>query len=403
MTRTMQSGTAGSEALQAAAEVVRRGRRFLVAAHARLDGDAIGAMLTSAHGLRALGKEVVLYNPDPVPRRFQFLPGAGEIRRRLPASLRCDAALVHDCGARHLLGEHFPGAEVTGPLIVLDHHEVVGDLGDLIVRDPRAASAGVIAWRLLESLGLDEERMPQALAMALFVSLVEDTGWFRYPGTNPEALRLAAACTRAGVSSWDITLELDESHSEASLRLLCQVLPSLERHCEGRLALLTLTDQMLRAAEATPDDVGKMVNYARALRGVEVGALVTISDERIYVSLRGKGRVHVGEIAQRFGGGGHRNAAGCTIPFAAPSVPPAAPPAAPPSVPPAAPLSDSGNDPSQSAEDSSVESTIEPALPANNHRAGVAKQQLITAVCSAVCAALTEPSGMTPPGFRNPQ
>ena len=362
------------DGLAAAAELVRRGRRFLVAAHARLDGDAIGAMLTSAHGLRALGKEVVLYNPDPVPRRFQFLPGAGEIRRRLPSGLRCDAALVHDCGARHLLGEHFPGKEVTGPLIVLDHHEVVGDLGDLIVRDARAASAGVIAWRLLAALGLDEGAMPSALATALFVSLVEDTGWFRYPGTDAEALRLAASCTRAGVSSWDIALELDESHSEASLRLLCQVLPSLERHCEGQLALLTLTDQMLRLAEATPDDVGKLVNYARALRGVEIGALVTVSDERIYVSLRGKGRVHVGEIAHRFGGGGHRNAAGCTIPFAASAG----------SVSAAPPKEDSG-----SVRDAATESSF---APSNERRSDLAKQQLISAVRSA----LTESLGGTP-------
>lgn len=304
------------QALQAAVEKVRRGRRFLISAHARVDGDAIGAMLVTAHGLRTLGKEVHLFNAESVPRRFQFLPGAGEIRRKLPSGLRCDAALLHDCGARHLLGETFPGPEVTGPLIVLDHHEVVSDLGDLILRDPRAASAGVIAWRLLAALGLDEAALPRELAMALFVSLVEDTGWFRYPGTDAEALRLAGACVRAGVSTWDIALALDESQSEASQRLLCQVLPSLERHCDGRLALLTLTDQMLRAAEASPDDVGKMVNYARALRGVEVGGLITVSDERIYVSLRGKGGVHLGEAAQRFGGGGHRNAAGCTIPLA---------------------------------------------------------------------------------------
>lgn len=382
MTQAIRSTEEPGEGLVAAAELVRRGQRFLVAAHARLDGDAIGAMLTSAHGLRSLGKEVVLYNPDPVPRRFQFLPGAGEIRRRLPAGLRCDAALVHDCGARHLLGEHFPGKEVTGPLIVLDHHEVVGDLGDLIVRDARAASAGVIAWRLLAALGLDEAAMPEPLAAALFVSLVEDTGWFRYPGTDAEALRLAAACTRAGVSSWDIALELDESHSEASLRLLCQVLPSLERHSAGQLALLTLTDQMLRLAEATPDDVGKMVNYARALRGVEIGALVTVSDERIYVSLRGKGRVHVGEIARRFGGGGHRNAAGCTIPFATSSA------VGPPSGSTAAVLSPSQED----SETPNVSSAASPPAHASERRSDLAKQQLIDAVRQA----LTESLGGTP-------
>lgn len=314
--------TAGfAAALATATTRVHSGQRFLVTAHARLDGDALGAMLVSAHGLQALGKQVFLYNPEPVPRRFRFVPGASEIRRRIPGELRFDATLVHDCGARHLLGEGFPPPAVTGPLIVLDHHEVVSDFGDLVLRDPAATSAGVIAWRLLAALGLREDAMPSALATALMVSLVEDSGWFRYPNTNPETFRLAMACSLAGVSTWDVALALDESLSEGALRLLTQVLPTLERHADGRLALLTLTDQMMHAAQAVPDDIGKLVNYARALRGVEVGALLTIGDDRIYVSLRGKGRIHVGELAGCFGGGGHRNAGGCTISFAPDPVP----------------------------------------------------------------------------------
>ncbi len=301
--------------LARAADLIRSGQRFLIGAHARLDGDAIGSMLVSAYGLRLLGKEVFLYNPDPVPRRFQFLPGAADIRRKLPAGLRFSAALIHDCGARHLLGDHFPAPAVTGPLIVLDHHAVVSPLGDVVLRDPGAGSAGVIAMRLLAALGVAVHDLPKELATALFVSLVEDTGWFRYPGTDAEVFALAQTAMRSGVSTWDVSLALDEQLSEASLRLLTQILPSLERHCEGKLALLTLTDQMMRDAGATMDDIGKPVHYARALKGVEVGGLITVSDDRIYVSLRGKGQVNVGALAARFGGGGHHNAAGCTIPY----------------------------------------------------------------------------------------
>ena len=304
-----------ADELARAAALIQSGQRFLIGAHARLDGDAIGSMLVTAYGLRLLGKEVFLYNPDPVPRRFQFLPGAADIRRKLPAGLRCDAALIHDCGARHLLGDHFPPAAVTGPLIVLDHHAIVSELGDIVLRDPSAGSAGVIAMRLLQHLGVSPDAIPHELGTALFVSLVEDTGWFRYPGTNPEVFALAQAALRSGVATWDVALALDEQHSEASLRLLAQILPSLERHCEGKLALLSLTDQMMHDAGATMDDIGKPVNYARALKGVAVGALITVSDDRIYVSLRGKGQVNVGAIAARFGGGGHHNAAGCTIPY----------------------------------------------------------------------------------------
>src|SRR5581483_3899910 len=91
----------------------------------------------------------------------------------------------------------------------------------------------------------------------------------------------------------------------------------LERHLEGRLAMLTLTDDMMRQARAKPDDIGKLVNYARALAGVEVGALLTEGEKDIYVSLRGKGALDVARVAARFGGGGHKNAAGCALPVTA--------------------------------------------------------------------------------------
>lgn len=304
-------------ALGQAAEQIQKGERFLVTAHARVDGDALGAMLVTAHGLRALGKQVVLYNQEPVPQRLRFLPGAQEVQRKLVRGLRFSATLVHDTGARHLLGDRFPDADTTGPLIVIDHHAVAEDFGDLNVRDPAAASAGIVAWRLLSLLGLREDAMPAPIATALLVSIVEDTGWFRYPSTTPEAFRLGAACVAAGAQPWELALHLDESNSTASLRLLRLVLETLERHCDGRLALLTLTDAQMHEAQAGPDDVLKLVNYARGLRGVEVGALLTIGDRDIYVSLRGKGRIDVARIAAQFGGGGHTGAAGCTLPHQA--------------------------------------------------------------------------------------
>lgn len=304
-----------SDAFALAARQIALGQHFLLAAHAHLDGDALGSMLVTAHGLRLLGKDVFLYSPFPVPRRLRFLPGVEWVKRHVPSSLRFSATLVHDCSARSLLGDAFPSPEVTGPLIVLDHHEIVSDFGDIVVRDSSAGSVGVVSLGVLSSSGLTESALPYELALALFVSLVEDTGWFRYSSANAEVFRLAQLAVSRGVDPWQVSLKLDEQLSEASLRLRTLVLPTLERHLDGRLALLTLTDEHLRAAHATPDDVGQLVQYARALAGVEIGAQITQSDARIYVSLRGKGCVHVGLIAQTFGGGGHRNAAGCTIPL----------------------------------------------------------------------------------------
>lgn len=307
-------GAAFAKELDRAVALVRGGRRFLCTAHARPDGDGLGAMLTSAFGLRALGKEVWLYNQDKIPARLRFLPGANEVRRRLPAGVVFDATLVHDTGARHLLGDHFPPAAATGPLIVIDHHVVADDFGAINLRDPSAASAGLVAFRLLLALGLAPTDLPRPLALALLTSLVEDTGWFRYAGTTPEALRLAATCLESGVSPWEIARPLDEENSEASLRLLALVLPTLSRHCDGRVAVLSVGDEQLRQVGATSEDIGKLVNYARGLRGVEVGVLLTLGDRHSYASLRSKGGLDVASVAAGFGGGGHRAAAGCMLP-----------------------------------------------------------------------------------------
>lgn len=300
-----------SDDLERAAELLRTGRRFLVTAHARPDGDALGSMLATAHGLRALGKEVVLYDQDPAPERLRVLPGAAEISTTPPVQ-PFDATVAHDCGDARLLGEHFPPPEVTGRLIVLDHHAAARPFGDVVVRDPDAAAVGVIVARLLRRLGVPLSR---EIAECLWCSLVSDTGWFRYASTNLEAMQLATDCVAAGASPWKFARASEEETPLARLRLLGLVLQTLELHGEPprRVAVLTLSDDMLHKAAAAPELSEGFVNYARGIEGVEVGALLTAARHAVRVSLRSKGGLDVGAVAARFGGGGHRAAAGCTL------------------------------------------------------------------------------------------
>ncbi len=296
--------------------LVARGHRFLCTAHARPDGDALGSMLATAHALRALGKEVVLYDHDPPPSRLAFLPGASEVVTSAPKS-PFDATFVHDCGDRRLLGDRFPPREVTGPVVVLDHHGTTRDFGDLVVRDPSASAVGVIVARLCAALGVPLSR---EIAECLWCSLVSDTGWFRYSSTDLETMELAAACVRAGAEPWAFARKSEEETPVARLRLLQEVLKTLELAGEPprRVALLTLDEAMLGRAGAGPELAEGFVNYARGLEGVEVGALLTVTRTQVRASLRGKGGVDLGAVAAAFDGGGHHNASGCTLalPFA---------------------------------------------------------------------------------------
>jgi phosphoesterase RecJ-like protein len=280
----------------------------------RPDGDALGSMLALGHGLRALGKEVVFYDQDRAPSRLRFLPGAGEIRTSAPRPPeRFDAAVVHDCGDKNLLGPSFPPPEVTGPLAVLDHHATVRDFGDVVYRDPSAAAVGILVARVLDRLGVPLEG---AVAECLFCSLVSDTGWFRYASSDVEAFELGARLRRGGVDPWRFARLSEEEEPVGKLRLLALVLGTLELHGEAprRFAFLHVDDTMLSRAGAGPELTEGFVNYARGIEGVEVGALLSVTRHGIRVSLRSKGGLDVGQVAARFGGGGHRPAAGCTLP-----------------------------------------------------------------------------------------
>jgi phosphoesterase RecJ-like protein len=294
------------------AEVVRlvkAGQRFLVTGHANPDGDALGSMLATLHGLRALGKQVVAYDHDPAPRRLAFLPGASAVvsdPRLLEGPF--DATFVHDCGELKMLGDRFPPPSVTGRIVVLDHHATARDFGDLSLRDVSAAAVGIIVARLLQALGV---ALTPAIAECLWCSLASDTGWFRYASTDLETMRLATACVEAGAVPWDFARRSEETQPPARLKLMARVFDSLE--IVGSTAFLTLSRATLAQSGATTAEAEGLVGYARGLDGIEVGIMFYEKADGVRVSLRSKGAVDVGRVAEHFGGGGHKAAAGCFI------------------------------------------------------------------------------------------
>ena len=206
--------------------LVRAGRRFLVTGHANPDGDALGSMLASLHGLRALGKEVVAYDRDPAPRRLAFLPGADALvtdaarraRRSTPPS--CTTAATRTCS-----GEASPARAMTGPLIVLDHHRAATTSATCRCATSRAAAVGVIVARLLARSACRSTRPSPSACGARWSS---DTGWFRYASTDAETMRLAAACVEAGAVPWDFARRSEESAPPARLKLMARVFDTLE-------------------------------------------------------------------------------------------------------------------------------------------------------------------------------
>ncbi|MCG8418868.1 MAG: DHH family phosphoesterase [Proteobacteria bacterium] len=284
---------------------------LLLTCHRGPDGDSVGSLVALASLLRAQGKKATLYNPDPVPRRLKWLPLAKRFSRKLGKKARYEVTVIVDCADAKLLGSTFPAREVTGDLIVLDHHSSAKPFGDLYLCDPEAASAGVLIARIADQLGWP---ITDDAAIGLYVSLVSDTGSFSYANSNPEAFHLAASLVEGGVDPWTVHAMLNERATLERYKILCKALETLELKLDGKVAFMTITRKMVKEAGATWDDTTDLVNYSRALDGVECGVLFTPAKfGGVRVSMRSKGAVDCGRICEEQGGGGHRAAAGCVI------------------------------------------------------------------------------------------
>lgn len=294
------------------ARALEEAGRVLVTSHPRPDGDAIGSTVAAARALELMGKQVSSVNVDPVPRRYRFLAGAERITAALPAH-PVDVTLVLDCSDSRLFPAGFFAREGLGRLVVVDHHKTPGDLGEVVLRDPRAAAVGVLLYRIFGRLGVELDR---PICDALFCSIMSDTGSFRYQNTDRETLLVAAELVGQGVDPWHISSHLYEDRTEREVRLLSRLLETLTLSPSGRAACLTATRQLLEQVGCEPQDLEGLINYARGIEGVQVALLLRPHQRGVRVSLRSRGAVDVSRIAAAFGGGGHHNAAGCVVPGA---------------------------------------------------------------------------------------
>ncbi len=293
-------------------EALRRVRSVAILSHVNPEGDAIGSVLGCHLTLKALGKEVATFNPDPVPKNLRELPGAEEIiwADRLPRPF--GGYLVLDTTDPQRVGGLLHGLP-TGSLIMnIDHHPTNARFGTYNWVDPEASATGEMVHHLFQVMGVPLSR---EAATNLYVAILTDTGSFQYANTTPRALRAAAELIEAGVAPQDVTEMLFGQRDLAELQLLGAILTRMEVSPDGAFAWMEVTDEMLKDQRLGGDALEGVINYPRSLRGVEVALLFKeVAGNGVKVSLRSKGKVDVAQIALAFQGGGHKNAAGCTVP-----------------------------------------------------------------------------------------
>lgn len=299
-----------AEPIEQLADRIRAGRSFLLTSHTNPDGDAIGSSIGFARALRALGKSTVVWSRDPAPADFAELV-AGEpfhFGEAPPPGFpdRFDTAIVLECPSLDRTGLEEPIS--TLPMLNIDHHLGNEGYGEIQWVDPSAASVGELVFQLLQALGAE---IDSRTATALYLTLVTDTGGFRFSNTTARAFETAGALARLGASPETVTRWLYESRPLSAMRLLGEVLPTIEVHAAGRIATAWLHQDMWERSGAAPGDSEGLIDYPRSIAGVEAVALFRqLPDGNHKVSLRSRGDLDVEQIARRRGGGGHKNAAG---------------------------------------------------------------------------------------------
>lgn len=289
---------------------IRTHQTFLLTTHESPDGDAVGSSLALASFLRKIGKDVVVHFRDPVPDLFAFLPGSADVLAHIP-DRDFDVAVVLDIGELRRAGSEFCAFGRISKIINLDHHLSCQPFGVLNLIDPGAAATGALVYRIISAYGYGMDR---DTALCLYVSIISDTGSFRYSNANREAFSIAGEMIECGINAWDVAEQLYENQPRKRLELLSRSLATLEVICQGQAASLTVTHAMYTETGADAELTDGFVNYPRSIRGVEVAIFFRQLDEYSYkVGFRSKGAVNVAGFAAALGGGGHHNAAGCTV------------------------------------------------------------------------------------------
>ena len=299
---------ASAEATRAqVAEAIRQRQRFVVMSHARPDGDAIGSSLAMAYALRELGKDVRVVSRDAPPPPLMVFPGVTEIEIVSEIGDTADAVIVMECGDVKRPG--IDGVE-RGFVINIDHHPGNVLYGALNWMDLSAAACGEMVFDLVQELGVP---LTYEIALHVYIAILTDTGSFHYSNITPRTFEMCRQCVEAGVSPPAVARAIFDANNLGRLKLFGAVLNRMHLDPTGRIATLSVDKQLTNDCGGTYEDTEGLINLPLTVK--EILAVIffkEIGPGDWRVSMRSKGDIDINAIAKEFGGGGHKNASGCS-------------------------------------------------------------------------------------------
>ena len=305
--------------IQQIIDQLRKSNRILLASHILPDGDAIGSLISLGLALQEWKKKIRAYNESPIPAVYQFLPSLHLINRTVGDISEYDTAVILDCSDLHRIGEAAADVAKIPVIINIDHHATNTRFGNFQYIDPNASSTCEMIHRLVSAM--ENVSIDRGMAYSIYTGIMADTGSFRFSNTTPAAFEISHQMVLLGADPHKVAHHVYETISLNRIKLLNMLYDSIELSENGKMSIMTLTQNMLQTTGTMLEDVNGLINYAKQIENVKLAALLferkrsprSKTGSHFHVSLRSEGAVNVAAIATSFGGGGHQNAAGFDI------------------------------------------------------------------------------------------
>ncbi|MBL8181173.1 MAG: bifunctional oligoribonuclease/PAP phosphatase NrnA [Blastocatellia bacterium] len=289
-------------------ELIESKNNFGITTHIKPDGDGVGSSLGLCWLLRSLGKEAEVIVHGDVPPAYRSLPGADEIRDVKELDREYDAVFVIECSD---IGRPGIAGLERAFTVNIDHHATSEHFGTINWIDSTASAVGEMIYNLCKAIG---GRVTKEIAECVYMALVTDTGSFHFPNTSDRTLKVASELIKAGAKPATIGEAVYNNYPWSRIELMRQVLDTVKRDDSGKIAMLRQTLAMKDVAGAIDGDNNGFVNIPLAARDVLATVYMReVGSDQFRVSLRSKGDINVAKVAEQFGGGGHKNAAGLRI------------------------------------------------------------------------------------------
>lgn len=289
--------------------LIENAQTIAILGHISEDADSVGSCLAMCEALKNLGKAAVLYLSEPLEKRLSFIDE--EMTVYSGEAKEYDLVICIDCGDIGRLGARRAIFDKAAHTANIDHHYTNTNFAEYNLVDADASAAGEILYPLFKKLGFE---ITASMAKNLYMAIASDTGSFKYSNVKPQTFEIAAALISHGIDHAEISRRLFDTESLEMLRFRGYLMHRVECFANGRLALVSVDEETFARFGISEKDMGDIVNIPRVVEGVSAAvALRCTADGRIKVSFRSNGGINVGEIALKFGGGGHEMAAGATL------------------------------------------------------------------------------------------